>query len=156
MKTLTENPMDGNIYDRTRYVDTDIYENKPEDKNILGGNYPVTNANITLEALQSLDKSADIAELTQRIQAWAVARNLQTSDPKSQLTKVVEEVGEVAAAIARGKKEALKDGIGDVFVTIVILAQCSGLDFAECVEAAYNEIKDRKGRLVDGIFIKEE
>jgi hypothetical protein len=55
-----------------------------------------------------------------------------------------------------GDDELLQDAIGDVFVTIVILSQCSGLDFTECVRHAYNEIKDRKGKLVDGIFIKEE
>ena len=135
--------------------DLDVYNGKPSDKNIVGGSYPVLSSTVEPYAVQYLFKS-DIGTLTEQIQQWSIDRNLPTSDKKSQLVKVVEEVGEVAAAIARGDDELLQDAIGDVFVTIVILSQCSGLDFTECVRHAYNEIKDRKGKLVDGIFIKEE
>jgi NTP pyrophosphatase (non-canonical NTP hydrolase) len=135
--------------------DLDVYNGKASDKNIVGGSYPVLSSTVEPYAVQYLFKS-DIGTLTEQIQQWSIDRNLPTSDKKSQLVKVVEEVGEVAAAIARGDDELLQDAIGDVFVTIVILSQCSGLDFTECVRHAYNEIKDRKGKLVDGIFIKEE
>jgi NTP pyrophosphatase (non-canonical NTP hydrolase) len=135
--------------------DLDVYNGKASDKNIVGGSYPTLSSTVEPYAVQYLFKS-DIGTLTEQIQQWSIDRNLQTSDKKSQLVKVVEEVGEVAAAIARGDDELLQDAIGDVFVTIVILSQCSGLDFTECVRHAYNEIKDRKGKLVDGIFIKEE
>jgi NTP pyrophosphatase (non-canonical NTP hydrolase) len=135
--------------------DLDVYNGKASDKNIVGGSYPVPSSTVEPYAVQYLFKS-DIGTLTEQIQQWSIDRNLPTSDKKSQLVKVVEEVGEVAAAIARGDDELLQDAIGDVFVTIVILSQCSGLDFTECVRHAYNEIKDRKGKLVDGIFIKEE
>jgi NTP pyrophosphatase (non-canonical NTP hydrolase) len=135
--------------------DLDVYNGKASDKNIVGGSYPALSSTVEPYAVQYLFKS-DIGTLTEQIQQWSIDRNLPTSDKKSQLVKVVEEVGEVAAAIARGDDELLQDAIGDVFVTIVILSQCSGLDFTECVRHAYNEIKDRKGKLVDGIFIKEE
>ena len=135
--------------------DLDVYNGKASDKNIVGGSYPNLSSTVEPYAVQYLFKS-DIGTLTEQIQQWSIDRNLPTSDKKSQLVKVVEEVGEVAAAIARGDDELLQDAIGDVFVTIVILSQCSGLDFTECVRHAYNEIKDRKGKLVDGIFIKEE
>ena len=134
--------------------DLDVYNGKPSDKNILGGSYPTLSSTVEPSAVQYLFRS-DIGTLTAQIQQWAIDRNLQTSDKKSQLVKVVEEVGEIAAAIARGDDELLQDAIGDVFVTIVILSQCSNLDFTECVQHAYNQIKDRKGKLVDGIFIKE-
>ena len=114
-----------------------------------------TSATINTDALNYVQPN-DIDALTTKIQKWAADRQLDTADAKSQLTKVVEEVGEVAAAIARGNKLALQDGIGDVFVTLVILSQCTDLDFRACVEAAYNEIKNRKGKLVDGVFIKED
>jgi NTP pyrophosphatase (non-canonical NTP hydrolase) len=142
--------------------DLDVYNGKASDKNIVGGSYPNLSSTVEPYAVQYLSYAAsylfrlDINTLTERIQQWSIDRNLPTSDKKSQLVKVVEEVGEVAAAIARGDDELLQDAIGDVFVTIVILSQCSGLDFTECVRHAYNEIKDRKGKLVDGIFIKEE
>ena len=135
--------------------DLDVYNGKASDKNIVGGSYPNLSSTVEPYAVQYLFKS-NIGTLTEQIQQWSIDRNLQTSDKKSQLVKVAEEVGEVAAAIARGDDELLQDAIGDVFVTIVILSQCSGLDFTECVRHAYNEIKDRKGKLVDGIFIKEE
>jgi NTP pyrophosphatase (non-canonical NTP hydrolase) len=135
--------------------DLDVYNGKASDKNIVGGSYPALSSTVEPYAVQYLFKS-NIGTLTEQIQQWSIDRNLQTSDKKSQLVKVAEEVGEVAAAIARGDDELLQDAIGDVFVTIVILSQCSGLDFTECVRHAYNEIKDRKGKLVDGIFIKEE
>lgn len=48
------------------------------------------------------------------------------------------------------------DAVGDTYVTLVILCQQLGIEIADCVSAAYNEIKDRRGKLVDGTFIKEE
>lgn len=90
------------------------------------------------------------------VERWAHDRNLidvQTSHP--QVTKLFEEGGEVAAAVARQDRDALKDAIGDVTVVLVILAAQNGLTFEECVAAAYNEIKDRKGRMIDGVFVRE-
>jgi len=91
------------------------------------------------------------------IRQWAHDRNLiDTPTCHPQMTKLTEEVGEVAAAIARDDKGALKDGIGDVAVVLIILAAQNGLTFEECVGAAYNEIKDRTGRMVDGIFVRDK
>lgn len=67
----------------------------------------------------------------------------------------MEEVGETMAAMARGDKEKLKDGIGDSIVTLIILAMQCGLSANECLASAYDEIKNRKGKTVDGVFIKE-
>jgi len=78
------------------------------------------------------------------------------SDSHRQLTKTTEELGEVASAIARGDKELLQDGIGDVYVCLTILASQNGLNMRECVEQAYNEIKDRKGKMKNGIFVKQQ
>lgn len=90
------------------------------------------------------------------IRDWARARNLiKGSTPEKQFVKLIEEVGEVAAALARGKQDDLRDGIGDVFVVLTILAAQHGMTMEECVSKAWHEIKDRKGKMVDGIFIKE-
>ncbi|MCU2281264.1 MazG-like family protein, partial [Enterococcus faecalis] len=75
--------------------------------------------------------------------------------PEKQMLKVVEEVGEVAAALARNNKNDLRDSIGDVVVTLVILAMQNDMDLYECLNQAYNEIKDRKGKNVNGVFVKE-
>ncbi|WP_239644848.1 MazG-like family protein [Enterococcus faecalis] len=77
------------------------------------------------------------------------------AEPEKQMLKVVEEVGEVAAALARNNKNDLRDGIGDVVVTLVILAMQNDMDLYECLNQAYNEIKDRKGKNVNGVFVKE-
>jgi NTP pyrophosphatase (non-canonical NTP hydrolase) len=54
-----------------------------------------------------------------------------------------------------GKKLDLKDGIGDCTVTLILAAEMAGLDFIECLQAAYNEIKNRKGKMENGVFVKE-
>ncbi len=82
-------------------------------------------------------------------------KNLDIAEPEKQMLKVVEEVGEVAAALARNNKNDLRDGIGDVVVTLVILAMQNDMDLYECLNQAYNEIKDRKGKNVNGVFVKE-
>jgi NTP pyrophosphatase (non-canonical NTP hydrolase) len=98
----------------------------------------------------------DLDLLAHNIEKWAVVRGLDKANPRDQFLKVVEEVGEIAASMARGKQDELKDAIGDVFVTITILAMQNGMSINECVEAAYAEIKGRTGKMVNGVFIKYE
>ncbi len=87
---------------------------------------------------------------------WAEARNLiHGSDSFRQLAKLVEETGELAAGIAKQRPEVIADSIGDCAVVLTILAAQNGLSMADCVQAAYDEIKDRKGRMIDGVFVKE-
>lgn len=92
----------------------------------------------------------------ERIRQWAHDRNLLTgSDPKSQFVKLMEEAGELAAAIARGDQNEFEDALGDMFVVMTILAAQTGADIEECIAAAWNEIKDRKGQMIEGVFVKE-
>ena len=91
------------------------------------------------------------------IELWADERNLiKGATPPAQMLKMTEEVGELAHAIARGDKVLAADAIGDCIVVLTILAAQLQLDINECVKGAYEEIKDRKGRMVNGVFIKEE
>lgn len=90
-----------------------------------------------------------------KIQQWVIDRNLHTADPKVQMCKTIEELGELARAINKGDVAEQIDGIGDVVVTLVCISQQLGLDFNECVASAYDEIKDRKGKMVGGVFVKE-
>jgi NTP pyrophosphatase (non-canonical NTP hydrolase) len=99
-------------------------------------------------------KSTD--ELIQSVELWADQRGLLIPENRPrQMLKVMEEVGETSAALARGNRRELKDGIGDVMVTLIILAAQSGFTLTECLNTVYQEIKDRKGKTVDGVFIKE-
>lgn len=87
--------------------------------------------------------------------SWAEARNLiEGSDSKNPFIKLAEERGELAADLARGKD--LKDSIGDMMVVLTIIARQQGYTLFECYQQAYTEIKDRKGKMVAGVFIKEE
>lgn len=72
------------------------------------------------------------------------------------MLRVEEEVGEVAAALARSDKDELRDGIGDVVVTLIILAQQNGMSLDECLDQAYSEISGRTGKMVNGVFVKSE
>jgi len=95
--------------------------------------------------------------LTASVLKWANDRNMIVGgSSQAQTVKLFEEGGEVAHAVARGNMDELKDGIGDMAVVLIILAAQNGMDFEECLAGAYDEIKDRKGRMVDGIFVKEE
>jgi NTP pyrophosphatase (non-canonical NTP hydrolase) len=92
---------------------------------------------------------------TSKIRDWAIQRNLHVGDPARQMLKLVEEVGELASAIAKNNNELIIDSIGDIYVVLTILAMQYQLDIETCIEAAYKEIKDRKGKTVNGVFIKE-
>ena len=97
-------------------------------------------------------------ELIQNVKGWAEDKNiLKAENAPKQLMKVMEELGETAGAIAKNKKtDEIQDGIGDTFVTLIILSYQMGLDPSACLEATWNEIKDRKGKTENGVFIKEE
>lgn len=92
-----------------------------------------------------------------KIEEWAEARNLiNGATPQAQMLKMTEEVGELAHAIARGDAELAADAIGDCVVVLTILSVQLGGDIETFIEGAYNQIKDRKGRMENGIFIKQE
>lgn len=163
--------------------------------------------------------------LIQNIEQWAIERNLiRGSTPEKQTVKLIEEIGELAGAIARQDHEKIRDSIGDCVVVTVILAKQNNVkihieqfsfvtqlyqdvlhnnpehsveqflfklqyavsdylgynkiddekhinvifmllyhlslhlnfEFTECVRFAYNQIKDRKGRMIEGVWVKQE
>lgn len=87
---------------------------------------------------------------------WADARNLiQGSTPQAQMLKLMEEMGELAGAIAKQKDVSeVADAIGDMLVVLTIVARQNHLGLTQCFALAYDQIKDRKGMMVDGVFIK--
>ena len=100
--------------------------------------------------------SEETEDLTELIKRWATDRNVTNGDTKSQMVKLLEEAGELAEVINKNKQDLIVDSIGDVYVVLVILCMQLGLDINDCVKVAYEEIKDRKGKLVNGLFVKEE
>ena len=87
---------------------------------------------------------------------WANERGLLKPENKlMQMGKMVSEVGELCDAIIKDDKNGQIDGIGDVLVTLIILSNQLGYDIEDCLEVAYTEIKNRKGKNINGTFIKE-
>lgn len=96
-----------------------------------------------------------LSELVDDTIEWGRARNLiDGSTSKDQFCKLMEEAGELSSSICKGRDP--RDDIGDMLVVLIMIATQNGLTLSECLEHAYDEIKDRKGRMVDGIFVKEE
>lgn len=97
-------------------------------------------------------------ELVTAVKYWAYTRDLlHQENAQGQMLKVIEEVGELASAIAKKKQmDDVKDAIGDVLVTIIILANQLNVRPIDCLRLAYEEIKDRGGKTVNGVFIKND
>ncbi len=90
------------------------------------------------------------------IRKWASDRGLyKKGDPKTQALKLVEEVGETCRAILKGNQSDIEDGIGDAVVVLTNLAHLCDTDIEHCIESAYNEIKDRTGKMSNGTFKKD-
>ena len=90
------------------------------------------------------------------IRTWANDRGLYDGgDPKTQALKLVEEVGETCRAILKEDAKEMVDGIGDCVVVLTNLAELIGTPIEECIDIAYNEIKDRKGKMNNGTFKKD-
>lgn len=91
---------------------------------------------------------------TELIRDWARERGLNKASPDKQIIKLAEEHGELAEAYIKGTPE-LMDAIGDMYVVMTILCLQLDIKIEDCIELAYNEIRDRNGKMIDGVFVKE-
>ena len=90
------------------------------------------------------------------IRAWANERGLyDKGDVKTQYIKLMEETGEIGRAILKNDTAELVDGIGDAVVVLTNLAELAGVPIEECIQEAYNVIAKRKGKMVNGTFVKD-
>lgn len=86
---------------------------------------------------------------------WAEDKGIfSKASTKDQFVKLMEEVGEIAECINKGKEVEIKGELGDLFVTAIILADMYGYTYEECLEHAYNKISKRTGEMVKGVFVK--
>lgn len=93
----------------------------------------------------------------QDIIQWGIDRDIYTeSTPMGQWAKLLEETGELAEAIHANDFSEVQDAIGDILVCAVHVARFYNTTLSECLEQAWQEIKDRKGRMIGGKFVKEE
>ena len=87
---------------------------------------------------------------------WAHERNIiNGSTPKDQYVKAVSEMGELGDGLLKGNREEVEDAIGDVLVCLINLAEMIDTSLPFCLDKAYNVIKDRKGIVFNGVFVKE-
>ncbi len=91
------------------------------------------------------------------IREWATERGLyDKGDTKTQYCKLMEEAGELGKAILKEDQHEFVDAIGDMVVVLTNLAHLGGTTIEECIDAAYNEIKNRKGKMSNGTFVKND
>jgi NTP pyrophosphatase (non-canonical NTP hydrolase) len=99
-------------------------------------------------------ETTQIVTWVNKIKQWHRDRNLiEGSDDKTQFAKLIQEAGELSDNICKGKD--IRDDIGDMIVVLINIAERNRVSLTDCLEVAYNDIKDRKGRMVDGVFVKE-
>lgn len=97
-----------------------------------------------------------IFALSGLIEEWAEEKGiLSNATPLTQAIKTKEEVDELYHAILDNNQEEIKDAIGDIMVTLIIQCKMQGMDLQDCLESAYNVIKNRTGKMVDGVFVKD-
>jgi hypothetical protein len=102
----------------------------------------------------TVDESLSTNEYVDKIVSWHHDRNLiEGSSDKDQFCKLVQEAGELSDSICKGKD--VSDDIGDMMVVLLNIAERNKLSIKDCLAKAWDDIKDRKGKMIDGIFIKE-
>ena len=101
------------------------------------------------------DGMATAYNLIRKITQWHHDRNLiEGATDKDQLAKLIQEMGELSDNICKGND--IRDDIGDMLVVLINIMERNNITMEECLAVAYMDIKDRKGKMVDGIFVKEE
>ena len=109
------------------------------------------------ETYQDLEnkKSTTVFSRFQDIRDWAEERGLyDKGDTKTQFCKLMEEAGELGRAILKDNQPEFVDAIGDMVVVLTNMAMLGGTSIETCIDAAYDEIKNRKGKMVNGTFVK--
>ena len=103
---------------------------------------------------QYWQENGDLITLTQKVKQWHHDRNLiEGSTDKDQYMKLIQEAGELSDNICKGNDIA--DDIGDMMVVLINIAERNNLTMTYCLGIAWLDIKDRKGKMVDGVFVKE-
>jgi NTP pyrophosphatase (non-canonical NTP hydrolase) len=97
------------------------------------------------------------ADVEMNIVRWAESRKIiPNSNPQTQLLKAISEMGELADATIKNDRESIEDGIGDVMVCLIVYCALQDMNLTNCMQVAYDVIKNRKGTLLsNGVFVKE-
>ena len=95
-------------------------------------------------------------KMFENIRQWANDRGIyDKGDTKTQLIKLQEEMGELAKATLEKDQEEVIDAIGDMVVVLTNLAHLNNVNIETCIATAYNVIAKRKGKMINGTFVKD-
>jgi len=111
-----------------------------------------------INSLESLVEQIDTRTWTfDNIRAWAKERGIyEKGNSHTQFVKLQEEAGELAKALLTKDRYEIKDAIGDMVVVLTNLANLEKLNIEDCIDSAYKEIANRKGKMINGTFVKDE
>ena len=95
-----------------------------------------------------------ITNLVEQVEQWHWDRNLiDGATDKDQVLKLIQEVGELSDNVCKGQD--IRDDVGDIMVVLINIMVRNQITLEECLQVAYDDINNRKGRMVDGIFVKD-
>jgi len=109
-------------------------------------------------SVEFLDEAAfeENSNVYDLIRVWAKEKGIyDKGDSKTQYVKLMEEAGELAKALLKDDRPEIIDAIGDMVVVLTNLAKLENLLIEDCVVSAYDVIKNRKGKMIGGTFVKE-
>jgi len=97
---------------------------------------------------------ASLAYYLSNVRQWHKERNLiDGSTDKDQVLKLMQELGELSDSVC--KQKDIRDDVGDILVILINIITRNDITLQDCLSVAWNDIKDRKGKMIDGIFVKE-
>lgn len=103
------------------------------------------------------NKIANSVTLEEKVRQWASDRGIdKPENATKQVMKAMEELGELSAGVNKLDRDKQIDSLGDLQVVLIILAKQLGIDYVGSLESAYDVIKNRTGKTVNGVFIKSE
>ena len=108
-------------------------------------------------ANEFIEQKAESKRFDDLIRSWAKDKGIYRSgDSRTQYVKLMEEAGELAQAILKNDEPEVIDAIGDMVVVLTNLAELRGYNIEKCIDSAYDVIKSRQGKMVNGTFVKQE
>lgn len=139
----------------SRWICANVYKSQYTKDRCFIYNKAFYEAFIAEPALETND-TVSMRDIFPLIRQWARERGIyDKGDKKTQYVKLMEEAGELAQALLKDKQEETIDAIGDMVVVLTNLSELVGVDIEDCILSAYNEIKDRKGKMSNGTFVKQ-
>jgi NTP pyrophosphatase (non-canonical NTP hydrolase) len=144
--------------DYITYEDRKIYFTKELITWMKNNNIKSQNDNKRYVYRNPFEKASDNKPKTifDNIRNWAKVRDIyKKGNSHTQYVKLQEECGELAKAILKKDKPEIIDAIGDIVVVLTNLAHFEDCTIEECIESAYKVISERKGKMINGTFVKD-